>query len=345
MYELSSDINHWFEQKKPVCLATVVSTWGSSPRPVGAKMVFTGDPLISGSVSGGCVEGAVIEAGIRALETGRPELLHYGVADETAFNIGLACGGEIEVFVRRLDESLFRTLSSIMASRQPAVLLTVIEGNPELIGHEIVISNEQVVFGMSDKDLDDQILKLAHTAVKELQSQSAFLEIPGHAPVRVFADMISPPPVLVIVGGVHIAVVLAALAKTLGFYTIVIDPRKTLSSPERFPQVDQLIQEWPEEAFQKISLDSYTSIAILTHDPKIDDPALKVVLRHPVKYIGILGSVKTHEKRKSRLLAEGISLEQIARLHAPIGIDLGGNNPQEIALGTLAEIVECSVRR
>jgi xanthine dehydrogenase accessory factor len=162
-------------------------------------------------------------------------------------------------------------------------------------------------------------------------------------PVRLFIDVISPPPVLVMVGGVHIAVSLAALAKTLGYTTVVIDPRRAFGSQERFPHVDRLIQAWPEEAFEQISLTRNTCVAILTHDPKIDDPALKIVLNHPVFYVGVLGSRQTHEKRKQRLHAEGLTQAQLDRLHAPIGLELGEETPEETALAILAEIV--AVRR
>jgi xanthine dehydrogenase accessory factor len=339
MYELIPDITPWIEQKKPVCLATVISTWGSSIRQAGGKMAFTPDNQITGSVSGGCVEGAVIEAGIHSLETNRPELLHYGVADETAFSVGLTCGGKIDVLVRKLDEALFRELTVVVQSHIPAALLTVIDPSSNLFGNEMLVSEERVIFGSLGKDLDEQAVTLTPTEIAKLQSHSIVLELPGKTPIQVFVDVISPPPVLVIVGGVHIAVILADLAKTLGFHTIVIDPRKAFGSSERFPQVDQLIQEWPEEALQKIPLNSNTSVTVLTHDPKIDDPAMKVVVRSPVKYIGVLSSRKTHEKRKMRLLAEGITTQQFDQIRAPIGIDLGGKSPQEIALGILAEIV------
>lgn len=339
MYELSPTIAQWIEQKKPVCLATVISTWGSSPRQAGAKMAFTPDNHIAGSVSGGCVEGAVMEAGLRAVETNHPELLHYGVADEMALTVGLTCGGKIEVFVRQLDEALFRELTTITSSRSPAALLTILDAESELFGNEILVSGARVVFGSFSKDMDDQAVRLASELIPKRQSQVAFLEAPGQSPVRVFVDVISPPPVLIIVGGVHIAVTLAALANTVGFHTIVIDPRKAFGTTERFPQVDQLIREWPEEALQNIPLDPNTSVAVLTHDPKIDDPALKVVLRSPVQYVGVLSGRKSHEQRKLRLLSDGITIEQFNRIHAPIGINLGGNTPQEIALGILAEII------
>lgn len=339
MYELSSYISRWIAEKKAVCLATVIETWGSSPRPVGTKMAFTNDPLIAGSVSAGCVEAAVIEAGIRAIKTNQPALLHYGVTDDTAFSVGLSCGGKIDVFVRRLDEKLFYKLNSVTSTYTPVALLSILQENSELFGKEMLVTEEQILFGSFGKDLDGQAHQLARNLIPGQQSQNASLELPGQQSLRVFVDVIEPPPVLVMVGGVHIAVTLSILAKALGFCTIVIDPRKNFASQERFPEVDLLIQEWPEEAFAKIPLNSNTSVAVLTHDPKIDDPALKIVLNSPVQYIGVLGSRKTHAERCKRLQADGFTPEQLARLHAPIGIDLGGKNPPDIALSVLAEIV------
>ncbi|MBN1538373.1 MAG: XdhC family protein [Anaerolineales bacterium] len=339
MYEIASEIEQWFNQEKPVCLATVIRTWGSSPRPAGAKMAFTPDPFITGSVSGGCVEGAVIEAGIQAMKKGETALLHYGVADETAVSVGLACGGEIDVFVRQFDIALFRAMQNLMQTQTTAILLTVIEPRSTFLGCEILSDEKGLIVYSNFKTIDDPeglIKSLDLAQVK--QSKITALEIPGQNPAKIFIDVISLPPVLVIVGGVHIAVALAALAKALNFHVIVIDPRKAFATRERFPQADQIIQEWPDEAFQKVAMNSNVDVAILTHDPKIDDPALKIVLSSPAQYIGVLGSRMTHKKRRQRLLAEGITEQQLARLHAPIGIDLG-KTPQEIALGILAEIV------
>lgn len=340
MYELSADITCWFAQKKDVCIATVIDTWGTSPRPVGTKMAFTADPFIAGSVSAGCVEGAVIEAGFQVLRTNRPELLHFGVSDEAAFNVGLTCGGKIEVFIRRLDYALFKALSQAISTHEPVALLTILEKEYELFGREILVSEGKILSGTFGKDLDSFALELACNAIASQQAQSATLENPGLMPLRVFVDVINPPPVLIIVGGGHIAITLVTLAKALGFQTVVIDPRKAFANMQRFPEADQLIQEWPDEAFKKINLNSASNIAIVTHDPKIDDPALKIVLNSPAAYIGVLGSRKTHAERCERLLADGIMPEQLARLHAPIGIDLASKNPQDIALSILAEIVK-----
>lgn len=339
MYELAVDVERWIGHKKPVCLATVISTWGASPRQPGSKMAITADLLISGSVSAGCVEGAVIEAAVGVLKSGKAMRLHYGVADETALNVGLTCGGEIDIIVRPLDAALFHALRHLMQNQTAAFLLTVIEPESKLLGCEILFDETGRIFFNTLNDNTDttELLQLIKPA-EPIQPKMADLELPGQAPLQVFIDVINLPADLVIVGGVHIAITLSALAKTMGFRTVLIDPRKAFCNPERFPHVDQLIQEWPEDAFKKISLTSNTAVAVVTHDPKIDDPALKIVLNSPAQYIGVLGSTRTHEKRCQRLRAEGITEGQLARLHAPIGIDLG-KTPQEIALGILAEIV------
>ena len=339
MYEVLNDIQRWLSQGETVALATVISTWGSAPRGVGAKMALASGTKIAGSVSGGCVEGAVYEAGLKAMASGRPELLHFGVADETAFSVGLACGGSIEVFVRKLDPAIFETIRSVLQTGQAAALVTVLSGLPDTIGHEMLYLGENRFSGSLDTNLDEVARKLAQEMLTQGNSGSLTVtEVDGNA-VRLFIDVMSPPPVLVMVGGVHIAVSLAALAKTLGYTTVVVDPRRAFGSQERFPHADRLIQAWPDEAFQQIPLRRTTAIAVLTHDPKIDDPAIKISLNSPAFYIGVLGSQQTHEKRKLRLLADGLTQAQLDRLHAPIGMELGEETPEEIALAILAEIV------
>ena len=282
MYEVLTDIQRWLSQGETVALATVISTWGSAPRGVGAKMALAAGAKISGSVSGGCVEGAVYDAGLKAIETGHAELLHFGVADETAFSVGLACGGSIEVFVRKLDPPLFEAIRAEIQSGQAAVIVTALSGLPGVVGCEMLYQGDNRFSGSIDAELDGIARKLAQERLELGLSGSVTVTPVDGEPVRLFIDVISPPPVLVMVGGVHIAVSLAALAKTLGYSTVVIDPRRAFGSQERFPHVDRLIQAWPEEAFEQITLTRNTCVAILTHDPKIDDPALKIVLNHPV---------------------------------------------------------------
>jgi len=343
MHDILSDVTQWIDQNEPVVLATVVQTWGSSPRGVGAKMAFTSSGKIAGSVSGGCVEGAVYENGLQTLKTQQSQLLHFGVADETAFEVGLACGGKIEVFVRRLDPGIFRILQAEINGQQAVVIVSVLEGPPDLTGKEIMVTEAGKVAGTLGGGLDGEAARFAILALQEEQSQTFSLPTATGDLLHLFGDVILPPPTLVMVGGVHITIALSAIAKALGYRTIVIDPRRLFGSQERFPHVDQLIQEWPQEALPKIKLTRSTCVAMLTHDPKIDDPALKIVLDSPVFYIGALGSRKTQESRRQRLLADGLSPAQLDRIHGPVGIDLGAKTPDEIALSVMAEII--SVRR
>lgn len=269
-------------------------------------MAFTTEAEISGSVSGGCVEGAVIEAGIRAVQTGRPELLQFGVGDETAYTVGLACGGNIEVFVHKLAPGLFQAIREELRASKPVAIVSVIRGPESLIGCEILVTSAGIQYGSLGERLDELVIQIAQQAMETEQSQSYLPKWEGLETTQLFVNVFTPPPELIIVGGVHIAIALATLAKSLGYRTVVIDPRRVFSSPDKFSQVDQLIQAWPEEAFQKLTLTHNSCVAVLTHDPKIDDPALIAVLDSPAFYIGVLGSRKTHIKRRLRLLAEGL---------------------------------------
>lgn len=334
MKEVLADINQWHkESSEPVALATVVETWGSAPRKVGAKMAMTPAGRISGSVSGGCVEGAVFEEGIQALATGRPKLLHFGVADETAWDVGLACGGTIEVFVEPLDAAVYDFLHDLIDKDQAGASVTVIRGPEELLGQKIAVSRDGRAVGKLDTELDEAIVEAAQKA-----SASKRLQLGDD--IEVFIDVVRPAPTLVIVGGVHIAIALASIAKTLGYRTVVVDPRRAFGSEARFPHVDELIQAWPDKAFAEIELTPETAVAMLTHDPKIDDPALKVVLDSPVFYVGALGSSKTQAKRQQRLRDMGFDGQQIGRIHGPIGLEIGATSPEEIALAIMAEIVK-----
>lgn len=337
MREVLSDVIRWREERKPVALATVIKTWGSSPRGNGAKMAFTPNGDISGSVSGGCVESAVFEAGIETLKNNQPKLLHFGVSNESAWDVGLACGGNIDVFVQPLDWQMFQALETILKENKKAALVTVVRGPAEILGHELLLDADgQRITGSIDKALDGSIAILA----KEVLSHGASQSFEMNPEVDVFIEAILPPPTLVVVGGVHIAIALMALAKTLGYRTILIDPRKAWGNAERFPNVDRLIQAWPDEAFEQLSVNDSTGIVMLTHDPKLDDLALKVTLPSPAFYIGALGSKTTQATRRKSLLENGVSESQLSRLHGPIGLDIGAKTPEEIALAIMAEIVD-----
>lgn len=338
MRDILSDVTKWLERGEKIALATVIQTWGSSPRGVGAKMALTPGGNITGSVSGGCVEGAVYETGLHVLKTGKPQLLHFGVADETAWEVGLACGGQIDVFVEPLDRAFFEARRGQLLADRPHAVATIIQGSEDLLGREVLLSGDAPVADTSENGLSEQVLAKARQAQVDGSSQRFMLQA-EKAPVEVFVEVVAPAPTLVIVGGVHIAVALTSIAKALGYRTVVIDPRRSFGSPERFPHVDELIQAWPQEAFARIDLNDKTAVAMLTHDPKIDDPALQIVLDSPAFYVGALGSQKTQANRRQRLLDSGLTSEQLDRLHGPIGLDIGGRAPEEIALAVMAEIV------
>lgn len=346
MYDVMDDIQKWVNAGEHVLLATVIDTWGSSPRGVGAKMAFTPGGKITGSVSGGCIETAVFEAGLDVTKTGRPRLLHFGVSDETAMEVGLACGGQIEVFVQKLDPPLFGLIRENMLAGSASALLTVLQPDDRL-GKQALFSEEALLVSNYSKDWGREAQALAKGAIvagEPLRTDVIVQSAEGQAEkVQSFIDPILPPPTLILVGGAHISITLVAIARALGYKTIVVDPRRAFSSTERFPHADQIIQSWPQDAFKQIQLNRNTSVVLLTHDPKIDDPAIKIVLDSPVFYIGALGSKRTQANRRERLTSEGISDELLNRIHGPIGLDLGAKTPEEIALAIMSEIV--AVRR
>ena len=335
MREVIDDIARWLaDGERNIALATVLTTWGSAPRKAGAKMAFTaGGAAISGSVSGGCVEGAVIEAGGEVLAGGRPCLLRFGVADETAWGVGLACGGTIEVFVERLDLPSYEAARRWIAGGTSGALLTAVAGPDALLGDKGIVERGQAVAGPLAAALDAPTLALADTT-------HAAQRVTTAAGLELFIDPIRPAPALVIVGGAHIAVALARLARVLGYRTVVIDPRRAFGSAARFPDVDRLAQAWPDKALAEEPLTAESAVVTLSHDPKIDDPALRAALSSDAFYVGALGSRKTHAARAHRLAALGFDETQLARIHAPIGLDIGADNPEEIALAIMAEVVK-----
>jgi xanthine dehydrogenase accessory factor len=335
MRDILPELTQWTSEQEPIAVATVIQTWGSSPRRAGAKMALTPDGKITGSVSGGCVEGAVFEAGVDVLQADRPQLLHFGVADETAWEVGLACGGSIDIFVKPLDTEFFNALHSVLSSDQAAVSATVVRGADELLGREMLVRDDGTVTGSIDPSLDLQVLDLAN----EILAQGESRRVKLNEDTEIFLEAILPPPTLIAVGGVHITIALMALAKTLGYRTVVVDPRSAFGNETRFPNVDQLIQAWPQEAFDRLPITRSTAIAMLTHDPKLDDPALKIALPSQAFYVGALGSKTTQAKRRQRLLDEGLTEEQLDRLHGPIGLNIGAGTPEEIAMSIMAEIV------
>ena len=306
----------WLATGKSVALATVIETWGSAPRPVGSQLVISGDAEIMGSVSGGCVEGAVVEEALEALESGVCAVLEYGVTSEDAFAVGLACGGNIKILVEPIavgqgpNVALLQLLSEKRAARQAVAYGVHLESwERQLLGPEDALVDQRFITDKSG--------------------------INGNW----FIGIHNPPLRMVIVGAVHIAQPLVKMARLCGFDVTLNDPREAFASNVRFPN-EKLVHDWPDDALAAMALDARSAVVTLSHDPKIDDPAIIAALNTPVFYLGCLGSSRTHAKRFARLEAEGISANDIARIHAPVGADIGAKTPAEIAVSIMAEITE-----
>jgi xanthine dehydrogenase accessory factor len=303
-------------------------------------MALTPEGKMSGSVSGGCVEGAVFDEGVETLGSGRGKLLHYGVADETAWEVGLACGGTIEVFVEPLDTAVYQFIQSLLDEDTAFATATVIGGPADLLGKKTIVQHDEEPFSPISTDLNNLVAGEARSALENGHSERKKVRLPDSGDeLDLFIEVSLPKPKLIMVGGVHIAIALTVIAKTLGYETIVIDPRRAFGSEARFPHVDQLIQAWPDKAFQDIRLNDSTAVAMLTHDPKIDDPALNVVLNSRAFYIGALGSSKTQANRRDRLAKMGFDEAAIGRIYGPIGLDINASTPEEIAVSIMAEII------
>jgi xanthine dehydrogenase accessory factor len=333
MRDILIDYERFALAGKPFGRAVVTSVWGSAPRPEGSSMLAASDGTIAGSVSGGCVESATALEIIGAIERGTPRLVTFGVTDERAWEVGLACGGTIKVFV---EPKIGPTL--LAAARGPGgeVLATIVAGSG--LGSSVRIMETGTILGsLPVRVPEDELSDAALGALRRQTSASQELETDG-GPVTVFLETFPRQPRLVIFGGVQIAVALVPLAKALGYRTIVADGRESFAGRDRFPDADELILAWPEEAFERIGLDSASYVCVLSHDPKFDEPALQIALRSPAAYVGAIGSRKTQQARRDRLRESGLTDEQIQRLHGPIGLDLGGRQPAETALAILAEM-------
>lgn len=340
MRDILADIARWRADGKRVAIATNVRAYASALRPLGAKMACTSTGDISGSVSGGCIEGAVYEVAQEVMASGRPRLLEYGVPDASAWEIGLACGGTIQIWVEELARPFHETLARCMQLAQPVAQATVIAG-PGMGERALIWPDGRIQGVLQSAVLTGQIRRYA---IERLSSQNPgrrSFEVDGER-AEVFVEVFAPSPRLIVVGAVHIAIPLVTIAKVLGFRTTVIDPRAAFATPERFPHADELIVEWPSQALTRLGLDAATCVVVVTHDDKLDVPALRVATAGPVRYVGILGSSRTHAKRIRALTELGVTTKQLDRIHAPIGLRMGAIGPDEIALSIMAEIVAVS---
>jgi xanthine dehydrogenase accessory factor len=334
MRDVLPQIEAWLAEGRRVALGTVVATWGSAPRPVGSRLAVSDASGLAGSVSGGCVEGAVVQAAQEILKGGPPRLLRFGVADDTAWAVGLACGGTVEVFVEALDLGTFAVWGDAIARDEAAAVATVIAGAG--LGEHLSLrpGPEAAALGNLEGPRRETARDALRAALHSGRSSRVAFES-----WELFVDVLPPVPTLVIVGGVHIATALVGLARTLGYRTVVVDPRPAFANRERFPHADRIEATWPDEALGRLGLAPPFAVAVLTHDPKLDDPALRAALPSAAFYVGALGSQRTQARRRERLREAGLTDEQLGRLKAPIGLDLGGRSPEEIALAVMAEVV------
>jgi xanthine dehydrogenase accessory factor len=322
------ELDRWRAEGKAVALATVIGVRRSAPRPAGAKMAVSELGEIAGSVSGGCVEGAVVQVADRVLDTGTPQLLHFGIADSEAWEVGLPCGGEIDVWVQRYQPGEFEALAR---AGERAVEVTVLEGDG--VGAKLLVDPDgrtrSGTLGSPQRD----------AAAAEVAAELAWLER-SERREELFYDAVAPDPRLILFGAVDIAAAVCRVARAIGWRPYVVDPRARFATPERFPDAIEVIATWPEQAFARLGgIDPATSIAVLTHDPKLDDAALLIALRSPARFVGAMGSRRAQQDRRERLLAAGLEECELERLAAPLGLDLGAITREETALSVMGEIV------
>ncbi len=309
----------WHQEGRGAALATVVETWGSAPRQAGSMLAISGHGQIMGSVSGGCVEGAVVTEALEAMQDGIPRLLTFGVSDDTAFAVGLACGGTIRVLVEpvgaggdRLPDAVLMQLVQARADRQPLAYAI----HPGTWTRRLLAPGQDAA------------------ADARFRADRSGMEEDGR-----FIAIHNPPLRMIVVGAVHIAQPLLTMARACGYDPVLIDPRGAFGSAERFPG-ETIVEDWPDEALAALKPDTRTAIVTLTHDTKLDDPAIRVALASPCFYLGCLGSGRTHAKRVERLVAAGFTADQIARIHAPVGLNIWAKTPAEIAVSIMGQITQ-----
>jgi xanthine dehydrogenase accessory factor len=372
--ELLGDIERWRNDNSTFALARVVRTEGSAPRAPGAAMAVTAESQVAGSVSGGCVEGAVVTEALEVIASGVPRLVRFGYSDEVGFSVGLTCGGIIDIFVAPGLIDGYDELTEALRAQRPVVVATVIstsESEPpgpgerlryqpdgELVapggarlGASMLVFDGDLCSGtLGNAGLDRSVRRDAAGALRQGRSALRHYGPAGEArseEITVFLEAYAPPPRMVIFGAVDFTAALVRVAKTLGYAVTVCDARATFATPERFPAADEVVVEWPDRYLERVgsSLTARDALCVLTHDPKFDIPAILAALTTDVGYLGAMGSRRTHADRVRRLEEEGVEREGIERIHAPIGLDLGAATPEETAIAILAEIIAARNQR
>jgi xanthine dehydrogenase accessory factor len=356
MRDILGRVTKWWEEGETFGLATVVRTFRSAPRDPGAALAVSVAGDVVGSVSGGCVEGAVYELSLEVCQTGVPVLQTYGVSDDDAFAVGLTCGGILDIFVERVNRDRFPELGEIAAAverGEPVAVATVVAG-PGQIGARRVIWADASRDGHGwrcgasgtlgagerlDAAVDDDVRGMLAQGLTGARRYGAHGERRGDD-LTVFVNSFAPPPRMLVFGAIDFAAAVARTGKFLGYRVTVCDARKVFATSSRFPDADEVVVDWPHRFLAATEVDARTVICVLTHDPKFDVPLLEVALRTPAGYIGAMGSRRTHQDRLTRLREAGLSEEELARLRSPIGLDLGARTPEETAVSIAAELIQ-----
>jgi xanthine dehydrogenase accessory factor len=351
MKDVIDDLEEWLHEGEAVALATVVKTTGSSPRELGAVMAVNHTGKVAGSISGGCVEGAVVQEALVAIATGNPKLLSYGAADELDLAVGLTCGGSIQVFVEPCSKSniaigdIFEAIRQ--ASVRPVALCTVVEGLT--VGAKMVVAeNEPSIGSLGNLDIDRLVTREARNFIDRGIKGLYYCQIDGEplpTDVAIFIESFVPPPHLIIFGAIDFTSSVCELGKLLGYRVTVCDARSLFATSARFPHADEVIAAWPNQYLQNAIIDSRTVIVVLTHDFKFDIPILAAAARSPAAYIGAMGSRKTQADRLSRLRELGLNQTELDRINAPTGLDIGAITPAETAVSIMAEVIATKAGR
>ena len=338
MRDVLDDLERWQRQSQQVAIATLTEVRGSAPRLPGARFCATRSGEVSGSVSGGCIEADLFEHAMQVLDGDRPALVQYGISDELAFEVGLSCGGEIEVLVEPFrPDGVWDALREALLGQRSAVLAVGLEP-ASIAGRRMVVFEDETAAGSVAAELDVAIAEQARGLLLEGGTRRLTLGEAGAERV-VFLEAFRPPPHLFLLGAAFAGPPLARMASEAGFRVTVVDPRSAFATQERFPTADEVIVGWPNEAIEAADLGPHSYIVMLLHDEKFDVPALVPALRSEAGYIGVMGSRRTHERRLDQLREQGCDEQALARLRAPIGLNIGGREPAEIAVSILAEML------
>ncbi|MEU7872046.1 XdhC/CoxI family protein [Dactylosporangium sp. NPDC049140] len=349
MREVLSELLGWWRAGEPVGMATVVRTWHSSPRPAGATMLVGPDGTAVGSVSGGCVEGAVYELAREVVELRSPVVQRYGVSDDDAFAVGLTCGGIIELLVEPVDRTTYPELERVahaIEHRDPVAVVSIVEGPADRVGRRIVVWPGSADGTLGSARLDAAVTDDARGLLAAGRTDTLHYGLDGERRgegLTVFVASYAPPARMLVFGAIDFAASVARIGAFLGYHVTVCDARPVFATSKRFPGADEVIVDWPHRYLQgEIDagrVDDRTVVCVLTHDPKFDVPVLAVALSREFAYVGAMGSRRTHEDRMARLREAGVGETEIARLSSPIGLDLGARTPEETAVSIAAEII------